>query len=107
MSNEQLVFRGSPFKNTLQSFVGQIQKSANKQNNEENKVAIENALYFSVQKRMLKREHLGGDNEYLTGLLGDINAATYEFEQVCYYNSLSMDVFSQLKSKVMSLLVND
>jgi len=56
---------------------------------------------------MLQREHLDGDNEYLMGLLGDIIEATYEFEQVCYYNSLSMDVFSQLKSKVMSLLVND
>jgi len=105
MDNKSYVFIESPFKTSLEAAVEQIKKSSNKRDKQESKDAIENALYFAVQKRMMVREYKS-DDEYLAGLLSDISEAQNEFEQVCYQNSLSDEVFLTLKSNVLTLLVS-
>jgi len=105
MDNKSYVFIESPFKNSLEAAVRQIEKSSNKRDKQEGKDAIENALYLAVQKRMMVREYKS-DDAYLAGLLSDVSEAQNEFEQVCYHNSLSDEVFRILKSNVMALLVS-
>ncbi len=91
MGNSPYVFVDSPYKDFLEGVVRKIENSLNERGKQEEKDAIENALYFAVQKRMITRV-FESNEEYLIGLLSDISDAQFEFGQVCYKNRLSVVV---------------
>ncbi len=102
--NDDYALVDSPFKKVLESCFISIVDTSGLLSDPDKIASVESAMYFSVTKRMKKREYLGDPSEYLSGLLLDVQSAKHEFSEVCYDSSYASDVFVSINNTVLSLL---
>ncbi len=96
----------SPYRAKIESIIYSIYQNAENMSSDSDKKAVEDALYFSIKKRMQKRHYSGNKNEYLSDLVADIQEAEYEFEQVSFSSSISSDTFSTLKNALVAMFAD-
>lgn len=103
--SEQFPLANSPYKEILLKHIEQELENTESLTDDD-KMAVNNMLYYIVQKRMCKREYDEKDSEtYINGLLSDISEAKEEFSQVCYVNNYAQDIASSLKYRVIGFIL--
>ena len=86
----------SPYHDPILALLKKIVIDAQSLSDSDDQMAVDNALYCAVVKRMSKREYDGDDKAYLAGLISDVSGGKYEFSQVCYDNGYASDAFREL-----------
>jgi len=68
-------------------------------------IEIENALYFGFKRYLCHRQYTQNDEDYLNGLLGDVEQGKRHYNEACFYDRGAEDVFRSIKHALVALTV--
>lgn len=96
----------SPFQQELQQTVYRVYNQ-HIDNNNELPMNIKNALYFGIERYIGRRQYNQNVEDYLNGLLADVEQGKRHYNEVCFYDRGAEDVFRSIKYTLVDFITNN